>query len=458
MGVLKYVKTHINKLNTLSQSIFKSYHSDIDNLRKKNKIINNNIGTYKYDIKDVFDITIKSCSDNFTIRDSINKNSSFNDTYLSTVNYWLNKVYDLNNFDDTYYKIYEFSKLIRKSLFIDKNNDLKHLYKKYNIFAGDGTVSECSFKNNYGKNISSYTTSIILDTLNNLVYDYHVRFDNNELSGILNANLSKSDIIILDRGYSKLSFMDKLSKRTNFVIRLTKNLMIYKKFMRSNKNSMIINRNGYNIKLIKFSVDKHTRKIIKNKYTDNNNEDDNPFFVIATNLTDLTFNEICKLYKKRWEIEVCNKNIKSNFNIRHIVKQCNSSKPINKISFYTSLSFLLYNITTIDKTLLELKYYHEHQKYIKYNYSQHVDIYKQYIIDTINPCEKKVILTSERKEHRINMNKIHINKNKQTINNKKRGKYKSLENMAKLNNRNDIIDQINKYYKRVKKLNNLRVT
>ena len=150
MGVLKYVKTHINKLNTLSQSIFKSYHSDIDNLRKKNKIINNNIGTYKYDIKDVFDITIKSCSDNFTIRDSINKNSSFNDTYLSTVNYWLNKVYDLNNFDDTYYKIYEFSKLIRKSLFIDKNNDLKHLYKKYNIFAGDGTVSECSFKNNYG--------------------------------------------------------------------------------------------------------------------------------------------------------------------------------------------------------------------------------------------------------------------------------------------------------------------
>ena len=64
MGVLKYVKTHINKLNTLSQSIFKSYHSDIDNLRKKNKIINNNIGTYKYDIKDVFDITIKSNAGN----------------------------------------------------------------------------------------------------------------------------------------------------------------------------------------------------------------------------------------------------------------------------------------------------------------------------------------------------------------------------------------------------------
>ena len=107
---------------------------------------------------------------------------------------------------------------------MSNNDPLKHIYNKYNIFAGDGTVCDCSFKNNHGKNVASYTTSIILNTLTKMVYDYCVRFDNNELTGILNAKLTKSDIIVLDRGYAKLSFMDKLSKRTHFVIRLTKNL------------------------------------------------------------------------------------------------------------------------------------------------------------------------------------------------------------------------------------------
>ena len=187
--------------------------------------------------------------------------------------------------------------------------------------------------------------------MKNMIYDYRLCFDNNELSGILNTKLTLSDIIVLDRGYSKLSLMDKLSKRTNYVIRLTRNLMIYKKFIKSGKVCMIINRKGYRIKLIRYYVDKETRIIIKDKYGDNNSEDNDPFFVIATNLIDLTFDEMCELYKKRWEVEVCNKNIKSNFNIRHIVKQSNSSKPINKLTFYISLSIMLYNIITLEKKL-----------------------------------------------------------------------------------------------------------
>ena len=456
MGVLKYVKTCIGKLNKLSLSIFYSFHNDIKNLRKKNKTVSNDVGTYQYDIKDIFDVIINSCKDNATLRDSIDKNSNFNDTYISTPNYWLCKVYGLNTFDDMYYKIYKFANSIRKSLYISKNNPLYHLYKKYNIFAGDGTICKCSFRNEHGKNIASYTISIILNTMNNLIYDYRLCFNNNELSGILNAKLTLSDIIVLDRGYSKLSLMDKLSKRTNFVIRLTRNLMIYKNFIKSGKDCMIINRNGYRIKLIRYYVDKETRIIIKDKYGDNNSEDNDPFFVIVTNLTDLTFDEMCELYKKRWEVEVCNKNIKSNFNIRHIVKQSNSSKPINKITFYVSLSIMLYNIITLEKKLSEMKYYYQTQKRIEYNFSQHVTLYKQYIKDNINHCDKKIKMTVDRKEHRINVNKRQIKKKKQSSNNKKKGKYKSLEKMAKLNGRNDIIDQINTYYKKVKKLDNLR--
>ena len=91
MRLLKYVKTRIDKLNELSLSIFNSFFFVVKDLRKKSKTINNDIGTYTYDIKDVYNIVINSCSDNKTIGDSINKDSSFNDTYLSTVNYWLNK-------------------------------------------------------------------------------------------------------------------------------------------------------------------------------------------------------------------------------------------------------------------------------------------------------------------------------------------------------------------------------
>ena len=117
---------------------------------------------------------------------------------------------------------------------------------------------------------------------------------------------------------------------------------------------------------------------------------------------------------------------------------------------------MLYNIITLEKKLSEMKYYYQTQKRIEYNFSQHVTLYKQYIKDNINHCDKKIKMTVDRKEHRINVNKRQIKKKKQSSNNKKKGKYKSLEKMAKLNGRNDIIDQINTYYKKVKKLDNLR--
>ena len=358
--------------------------------------------------------------------------------------------------DDMYYKIYHFSECIDKSIFISYNDPLTNIYKKYNVLAGDGTVSNVSFKNNHGKNMASYTNSIIMNTLTNLVHDHRIQFDNNELKGILDAKLTKSDIIILDRGYSKLAFMNKLADRTNFVIRLTKNLLIYKKFMKANKNSMIIKHNGYDIKLTKYLVDNNTRNIIKNRYANDKGEEDNyKFFVIATNLTDLTFDQITQLYKKRWSIEVCNKYIKSNFNIRHIVRQYNSSQTIDKISFYTSLSILLYNIVMLEKILSERKYYYEHQKLIEYNFSKNVTLYKQYLIDSVNPCNKKILISKERKEHRLTVNKRVKLKKKNTNNNKKRGKYKSLDKMAKLNDRDDIILQIKKYYRKIKKMNNI---
>ena len=456
MGKLNYVNNVINKLNDMSLSIFESFNSYIKKLRVKKKITNNAY-INEYNVCDIFGIVINSCNDNTTLRDSANKNSNFNDSHLSTMYYWLKKVYDTDILDDMYYKIYQFSECIVKSIFISCNDQLINIYKNYNVLAGDGTISNVSFKNDHGKNIASYTNSIIMNTLTNLVYDHRIQFDNNELKGILDTKLTKSDIIILDRGYSKLAFMNKLAGRTNFVIRLTKNLLIYKKFMKTNKNYMTIKHNGYNIKLIKYLVDNNTRNIIKDRYANDKGEEDNDkFFVIATNLTDLSFDQITQLYKKRWSIEVCNKYIKSNFNIRHIVRQYNSSQPIKKISFYASLSILLYNIIMLEKILLERKYYYEHQKMTEYNFSKNVTLYKQYLIDSVNPCNKKILLSKKQKEHRLTVNKRSKLKKKNTNNNKKRGKYKSLDKMVKLNNRDDIILQIKEYYKKIKKINNSR--
>ena len=247
--------------------------------------------------------------------------------------------------------------------------------------------------------------------------------------------------------------MDNLSKKTNFVIRLTKNLLIYKQFIKTNDSELIINRKGYKIKLVKYIVDNNTRQIIKDKYkgVDESTDDDTSIFVIATNLVSLSYDTLINLYKERWNIEICNKNIKSNFNIRHIVKQSNSSDPINKIGFYTCLSFLLYNITMLEKKLLEKKKYLITKKETNINYCQHVSVYKDYLIDKINPCNTNIILTEKRKEHRILMNKISKHNKKTVRNNTKKGKYKALKNMAKINCRDDILVQIDEYYKKIKK-------
>ena len=148
------------------------------------------------------------------------------------------------------------------------------------------------------------------------------------------------------------------------------------------------------------------------KYNEDDNatyDDNDSVFVIATNLISLTYDDLINLYKERWNIEVCNKYIKSNFNLRHIVKQCKSSNPIDKIGFFTSLSFLLYNITMLEKKLIEKKYSISNNKNINLNYSNIVTNYKKFLIDTINP-PKNIIMTKEIKDYRSLLNKQNRNK------------------------------------------------
>ena len=370
----------------------------------------------------------------------------------------MTKIYNSTSLYDTYHLIYNYASSLNSSIFIDQNNPIKILHQKYNIYVGDGTVCECNFKNSDGKSIASYTISSVLHLSSNLIYDFNIQYDNNELTGITNTKFKKNDIIILDRGYSKLSIIDNFCKKTNFVIRLTKNLLIYKYFIKTNQSELIITRNGHKLKLIKYHIDNKLKAIIKAKYNDDGDpkeEDNDSIFVIATNLTSLTYDNLINLYKERWNIEVCNKYVKSNFNLRHIVRQCRSSNSIEKIGFFTSLSFLLYNITMLEKKLLEKKCSIKNNKNINLNYSNIVANYKQFLIDRINP-QKNIIMTKEIKDYRSLLNKINRKKKKTSRLKKKKGKYKSLCTLAKNNNRNDILEQIVKYYNLIKKIKKQR--
>jgi hypothetical protein len=443
-----------DKLSKLSISIFKNFYNEIIILRKRKKTITKDIGQITYDLGDLFNFVIEYCKDNTTLRKSLDTASHFNDTYLSTTQYWLTKIYTNKSLYDTYHLIYNYASSLNFLIFLDPTNPIYVLHKKYNIYVGDGTVCECNFKNSGGKSIASYTISSVLHIASNLIYDFNIQYDNNELTGITKTKFTKNDIIILDRGYSKLLIIDYFLTKTNFVVRLTKNLLIYKTFIKNNESESIIMRGEHKLKLIKYHIDKNLQAIIQMKYNEDDNatdDDNDSVFVIATNLISLTYDDLINLYKERWNIEVCNKYIKSNFNLRHIVKQCKSSNPIDKIGFFTSLSFLLYNITMLEKKLIEKKYSISNNKNINLNYSNIVTNYKKFLIDTINP-PKNIIMTKEIKDYRSLLNKQNRNKKNIKVRKKKKGKYICLDKMAKKNNRNDILEQIIKYYKLIKQI------
>ena len=153
-----------------------------------------------------------------------------------------------------------------------------------------------------------------MDISNNMIYDYSFCFDCNETNALKNSALFKSDIVILDRGYSSYDLMDHLYKKTNFVLRIKSNLSIAKKIIDSKKNSIILEHNQMKLKLIMFSKN-HLNNLINNfddKYLEGNANDS--LYILCTNLIDLTFDECQELYKRRWKIETANKYLKSNLN------------------------------------------------------------------------------------------------------------------------------------------------
>jgi hypothetical protein len=224
-----------------------------------------------------------------------------------------------------------------------------------------------------------------------------------------------------------------LDNKTNFVVRVKKNLIYVKKFIKSNKAEDTVYVNNVPIKLIRYRIDKKTKKLIIKKYCEDDkliDEDKDDIYILATNLLTLSSDDCIYLYRRRWTIEVVFKYIKSNFNIRHIVKETNINDIETKINFWINLSFCLYNQSAILKNVSD----NDTGKNCRFSKIA-LFVRKMYSIRN-NPEIIKTYL----KELYSNMRTIgvrFINNRKENTNNerclKKRGKYESF-NTIKLTN------------------------
>jgi len=198
-------------------------------------VINNNVDSIqkrynKYKCSDVFQMMLAS-SFNDNNYSSFTNYYNLTDTSQGNLSYWAVKIYNID-LSDKYKIIYNEAiknNIYRNNVLLDK---LSHITKKYNILAGDGTVINCTLPSLNGTNISCMTVSSILNISNNMFFDYKMAYDNNESSSMLEHPLTKKDIIILDRGYSNPVFLHRLIKKTNYVVRLKKNLKICKDFIK----------------------------------------------------------------------------------------------------------------------------------------------------------------------------------------------------------------------------------
>lgn len=415
------VNTIVSDVNTL--------HKEVLALQQRKK---------KYSIFDIFRTIIAASNGTPYCTHTNNHNLEL----ISTGNfsYWTTKIYgiDLSESYKTYYDKYvNLSTNHNKNYYNDVNNkndyNPLHLFEQYNILAGDGTVGKCSIKNAEGIDISSIVISTIVDISNNLVYSYNVDYDCNEHKAIFKHPLKKSDIIILDRLYSNGVTLKKLDKMTNFVVRVKKNFVYVKKFIKSGKAEDVVSVNGVSIKLIRYKIDKTTKKIIIKKYCETDDlidEDNDDVYILATNLLTLTADDYVYLYRRRWTIEVVFKYIKSNFNIRHIVKETNINDIETKINFWINLSFCLYNQSALLKNVSDSNT-GKNCRFSK------IALFVRKIYSIIN---NPVIIKSYLKELYNIMRTIgvrFINNHKENTNYerclKKRGKYQSF-NTIKINN------------------------
>ena len=120
------------------------------------------------------------------------------------------------------------------------SRNIAHPTGKGRILAADGSVI-CIF-NKHGVGKASLTVCALLDVKTHIFHDYAIADDCNEHTSLVNQvkTCSIDDLIIADRNYGKYSLMSKLYDNVGFLVRISKNMKIYKSFIKSSGQTRIV--------------------------------------------------------------------------------------------------------------------------------------------------------------------------------------------------------------------------
>src|SRR5919109_588738 len=179
------------------------------------KFVNHCYELYDNMFKNVNDLQIRQRKCNVANIFSVMIGSSFSDNkeinfeYLfkrnlslasSTISYWRNKIYSL--FFDFDLHAYSVNNQIKCNYDFIKTHS--KLFDRFNILAGDMTKCKSYYRNKSqkGKNIASIGISALFDIKHRTFRSYKISKTNNENEALLEQNMSKKDLIILDRFYS----------------------------------------------------------------------------------------------------------------------------------------------------------------------------------------------------------------------------------------------------------------
>ena len=419
------------------QQFIDSMYNKVRSLQKRKR---------KCNVADIFSTMIASSfGDN---NENNFKNLSHDNKYLadSSRSYWRNKIYDL----DFTFNFHAFA--VNNELYItDSSIDIHfNIFDNFNVYAGDGIKLKTGFNNlqRNGKNIASIVAVPLYDIKYGVFRDYKISYKCNEHEALLQHDLKKKDLIILDRLYSSTALFNNLRTRCKFLVRLKSNLTCYKNFTKDvNINTKIVVVNGVRIRLVKYYVDEDIRKIIIDKYAEDALVDNNPAniklaenenksicMILATNVTTLNIDECIYLYKKRWKIEIAFKQLKQHFRVRYVNKQSNTLLPLRKCEFWYRLSFLMFNMTHVLKNSIDIHQYEES------NYLEDDNYYDEckysecviYIRDLISGRLKKDNIIND--VMHLQKQKVRISKTKKVVfRDIKRGTYKSVTTVIDLN-------------------------
>lgn len=203
--------------------------------------------------------------------------------------------------------------------FVDRHAGLTTYYGK-RVFAIDGSTIRLPNQPNFfeafgssskcGRKRAMARVSILHDVLNRITYDaqlspYHQGENTLAFQHLEEVALPDKSILLLDRGYADFALLRSLTlSNLDFIVRVPSNLKVYREFMASNQNDLILRyrpsknvlgragevspfRQSFQVRMVKTKIEKE-------------------IYVLMTTLLDqkaYLFDELFDLYHQRWQVE-----------------------------------------------------------------------------------------------------------------------------------------------------------